>query len=303
MSITTAARLSIAIQKSGRLADLSLELLRACGIKFSLHKARLLAHAQGHPINLLRVRDDDIPGLVIDGVVDVGIVGEDVLEEAKLERQQKRQNAEVTMLRNLGFGHCRLALAIPLEQTLQGQAKDFQLAGKRIATSYPQILGRWLERHNINAQAVMLAGSVEVAPRAGLADAICDLVSTGATLEANGLVEGETIFRSQAQLISQEKSLSEEKHAILQRFLRRLDGVQQAKESKYIMLHAPVARLAEVTALLPAEHPTVLSLKHTKEQVAVHAVSNEKVFWETMEALRELGCSAILVLPIEKMLA
>lgn len=294
----TSARLSIAIQKSGRLADLSLELLRACGIKFSLHKARLLAHAQGHPIDLLRVRDDDIPGLVMDGVVDVGIVGEDVLEEAKLERQQMRQAAEVSMLRNLGFGHCRLALAMPTEQ-----AKDFQLAGKRIATSYPQILGRWLEQHAINAQAVMLAGSVEVAPRAGLADAICDLVSTGATLEANGLVEGETIFRSQAQLISREDSLNAEKLAILQRFLRRLDGVQQAKESKYIMLHAPVARLTEVTALLPAEHPTVLALEHTKEHVAVHAVSNEKVFWETMEALRELGCSEILVLPIEKMLA
>ena len=290
-------RLKIAIQKSGRLSDDTLKLLRACGVRFNLHEARLMAHAEDWPLDLLRVRDDDIPGLVMDGAADLGVVGENVLEEARLEREVAGSPAEYRLLRPLDFGHCRLSIA--------GRAEEDRAApldGKRIATSYPYLLRSWLKREGIQATPVMLTGSVEVAPRAGLADAICDLVSTGGTLEANGLREREVIFRSQAQLIARPGALDAGQQATLERLLRRLDGVQQARESKYIMLHAPVGRLEEVTGLLPAAHPTVLRLGHTDAEVAVHAVSTENLFWETMEDLRELGCSNILVLPIEKML-
>ncbi|PTB89684.1 ATP phosphoribosyltransferase [Pseudidiomarina aestuarii] len=293
-------RLTIAIQKSGRLSKESIALLEACGFKFSLHEARLLAHSSNQPVDLLRVRDDDIPGLVMDGVVDLGLVGENVLEEARLERQATQLPAKMNILRSLDFGQCRLSIAVPKEDSYRGLA---DLEGKRIATTYPFLLQNYLQQQGIKASTAILTGSVEVAPRAGLADAICDLVSTGATLEANGLVEKEVIFRSTAQLIQRPEPLTAAKQAIVDQLLPRLDGVQMARESKYIMLHAPKARLEEVVALLPgAERPTVLPLQHSDEQVAVHVVSTEKLFWETMEELRAIGCSSILVLPIEKML-
>ncbi|WP_040502825.1 ATP phosphoribosyltransferase [Idiomarina xiamenensis] len=298
--MTMSERLTIAIQKSGRLSKESLALLQACGVKFSIHQARLLAHSTSHPIDLLRVRDDDIPGLVMDGVVDVGLVGENVLEEVRLEREATSQRADYIDLRALDFGQCRLSLALPKEQS---QLSLADLAGKRIATTYPFLLQRFLKTQQIDAQAVMLTGSVEVAPRAGLADAICDLVSTGATLEANGLVETQVIFRSRAKLIQRKQPLSPARQQLLQQLLPRLDGVQQAKESKYIMLHAPKQRLDEVVALLPgAEAPTLLPLSDQQQQVAVHMVSTETLFWETMEQLKAIGCSSILVLPIEKMM-
>lgn len=293
-------RLTIAIQKSGRLSKESMALLNACGVKFSINEARLIAHSTSHPIDLLRVRDDDIPGLVMDGVVDLGLVGENVLEEARLERIASDTAAVFQPLRALEFGQCRLSIAVPRELSYQSQA---DLDGMRIATTYPQLLKRYLKNNGINARVVMLTGSVEVAPRAGLADAICDLVSTGATLEANGLVEKEVIFRSQAQLIQNSETLSDEKQAMIDQLLPRIDGVQMAKESKYIMLHAPKDKLEEVVELLPgAETPTILPLSHTDKQVAVHMVSTEKLFWETMEDLKAKGCSSILVLPIEKMM-
>ncbi|RUO41322.1 ATP phosphoribosyltransferase [Pseudidiomarina aestuarii] len=293
-------RLTIAIQKSGRLSKESIALLEACGFKFSLHEARLLAHSSNQPVDLLRVRDDDIPGLVMDGVVDLGLVGENVLEEARLERQATQLPAKINILRALDFGQCRLSIAVPKEDNYRGLA---DLEGKRIATTYPFLLQNYLQQQGIKASTAVLTGSVEVAPRAGLADAICDLVSTGATLEANGLVEKEVIFRSTAQLIQRPEPLTAAKQAIVDQLLPRLDGVQMARESKYIMLHAPKARLEEVVALLPgAERPTVLPLQHSDEQVAVHVVSTEKLFWETMEELKAIGCSSILVLPIEKML-
>lgn len=293
-------RLTIAIQKSGRLSKESIALLEACGFKFSLHEARLLAHSSNQPVDLLRVRDDDIPGLVMDGVVDLGLVGENVLEEARLERQATQLPAKINILRALDFGQCRLSIAVPKEDNYRGLA---DLDGKRIATTYPFLLQNYLQQQGIKASTAVLTGSVEVAPRAGLADAICDLVSTGATLEANGLVEKEVIFRSTAQLIQRPEPLTAAKQAIVDQLLPRLDGVQMARESKYIMLHAPKARLEEVVALLPgAERPTILPLQHSDEQVAVHVVSTEKLFWETMEELKAIGCSSILVLPIEKML-
>jgi len=293
-------RLTIAIQKSGRLSKESMALLNACGVKFSVNEARLIAHSTSHPIDLLRVRDDDIPGLVMDGVVDLGLVGENVLEEARLERIATDAVAAYQPLRGLEFGQCRLSLALPKESQYQS-LKD--LDGLRVATTYPQLLKRYLKDNGVNARTVMLTGSVEVAPRAGLAEAICDLVSTGATLEANGLVEKDVIFRSQAQLIQRADKLPDEKQAMIDQLLPRIDGVQMARESKYIMLHAPKNKLEQVVELLPgAETPTILPLSHTDEQVAVHMVSTEKLFWETMEDLKAMGCSSILVLPIEKMM-
>ena len=293
-------RLTIAIQKSGRLSKESMALLNACGVKFSVNEARLIAHSTSHPIDLLRVRDDDIPGLVMDGVVDLGLVGENVLEEARLERIATDSVAAYQPLRGLEFGQCRLSLAVPRESQYQS-LKD--LDGLRVATTYPQLLKRYLKDNGVNARTVMLTGSVEVAPRAGLAEAICDLVSTGATLEANGLVEKDVIFRSQAQLIQRADKLPEAKQAMIEQLLPRIDGVQMARESKYIMLHAPKNKLEQVVELLPgAETPTILPLSHTDEQVAVHMVSTEKLFWETMEDLKAMGCSSILVLPIEKMM-
>ena len=293
-------RLTIAIQKSGRLSKESIALLQACGFKFSLHEARLLAHSSNQPVDLLRVRDDDIPGLVMDGVVDLGLVGENVLEEVRLERQATKLACEVQRLRALDFGQCRLSIAVPKEDAYRG-VQD--LDGKRIATTYPYLLQNYLKQRGVTASNAILTGSVEVAPRAGLADAVCDLVSTGATLEANGLVEKEVIFRSQAQLIQRPEPLSAAKQAIIDQLLPRIDGVQMARESKYIMLHAPVSQLEQVVELLPgAERPTVLPLSHTEELVAVHVVSTEKLFWETMEQLKAIGCSSILVMPIEKMM-
>lgn len=293
-------RLKLAIQKSGRLSEASLELLRACGVRLRLHEARLLAHAQGMALDVLRVRDDDIPGLVMDGVVDLGLVGENVLEEATLARQASGEAHALERLRALDFGRCRLSLAYRGEDA---HADVRSLEGRRVATSYPQLTRRYLQQQGVQAQVVNLAGSVEVAPRAGLADAICDLVSTGVTLEANGLREGEVIFRSQATLLARGGEWNDAQRELLGRLLRRIDGVQRARESKYIMLHAPTDRLGAVRALLPgSEHPTVLPLAGDPGRVALHAVSKEAVFWDTMEGLEALGCTSILVLPIEKML-
>ncbi|WP_105201391.1 MULTISPECIES: ATP phosphoribosyltransferase [unclassified Pseudoalteromonas] len=293
-------RLRIAIQKSGRLSKDCQELLKQLGIKLNLREQRLIAHATNMPIDVLRVRDDDIPGLVMDGVCDLGIVGENVLEEAQAERARGGNKGSVKKLAKLDFGYCRLALAWP--QELGKQDKSW-FAGKRIATTYPEILSKYLERENIDASVVMLTGSVEVAPRAGLADAICDLVSTGATLEANGLMQGDTILESNACLIQNENLADADKLALIDKLMPRLRGVKQAKESKYIMMHAPKARLDEVCALLPGTgQPTLLALAGSEEYVALHMVSSETLFWETMESLKALGANSILVMPIEKMM-
>lgn len=298
--MSTNNRLRIAIQKSGRLSKDCQELLKQLGVKLNLREQRLIAHSTNMPIDVLRVRDDDIPGLVMDGVCDLGIVGENVLEETQSERQNLNQYSEVIKLSKLDFGYCRLALAWP--QELGPQDKSW-FEGKRIATTYPEILKGYLKREGINASAVMLTGSVEVAPRAGLADAICDLVSTGATLEANGLMQGDTILESNACLIQNAKLTDESKLALINKLMPRLKGVKQAKESKYIMLHAPKAKLTEVCELLPGTgQPTLLSLAGSDDYVALHMVSSETLFWETMEELKALGANSILVMPIEKMM-
>jgi ATP phosphoribosyltransferase len=293
-------RLRIAIQKSGRLSKDCQNLLKQLGVKLNLREERLIAHATNMPIDVLRVRDDDIPGLVMDGVCDLGIVGENVLVETQAERSNLNKPSMVEKLATLDFGYCRLALAWP--QELGPQSLSW-FEGKRIATTYPEILKQFLNRNQINADTVVLSGSVEVAPRAGLSDAICDLVSTGATLEANGLMQGETILESTACLIKNPKMDNQQKQALLDKLLPRLKAVRQAKESKYIMLHAPKAKLEAVCELLPGTgKPTVLALAGTDELVALHMVSSETLFWETMEALKAQGASSILVMPIEKMM-
>ena len=294
-------RLRIAVQKSGRLSDDSISLLKAIGIKLQIRDRLLIAHSTNQPIDLLLVRDDDIPGLVMDGVVDLGFIGQNELEEKMLERQASGKSAEYIELRRLDYGGCRLSIAVPNEMDYQGLES---LQGKKVATTYPFLLERFFKEKNINASTVMLTGSVEVAPRAGVADAICDLVSTGATLEANGLQEADEIFKSKAVFIQRGGEMPEDKQALISKMLPRMDGVTQAKESKYIMLHAPKAYLEQVKSLLPgSENPTVLPLSGNDDIVAIHVVSPETLFWETMEKLKALGCSSILVMPIEKMMS
>jgi ATP phosphoribosyltransferase len=300
MTMLDKTRLRIATQKSGRLSEDCHELLSRCGIKINLQQQRLIAFAENMPIDILRVRDDDIPGLVMDGVVDLGIIGENVLEEELLNRRAQGENPRYLTLRRLDFGRCRLSLAAPLDATYTGSQC---LQNKRIATSYPHILKQYLDKQGVSFKSCLLNGAVEVAPRAGLADVICDLVSTGATLEANGLREVEVIYRSQACLIQRDGEISADKKQLIDRLMTRIQGVIQARESKYIMMHAPRERLDEIITLLPgAEHPTILPLAGDKSRVAMHMVSSETLFWETMEKLKVLGASSILVLPIEKMM-
>ena len=300
MPASTSNRLRLAVQKSGRLSTDSLELLANCGIRVKSPKERLLLHSDNFPIDLLFVRDDDIPQLVMDGVCDLGIVGTNVLEEAALERRVNGTAGGYFVERPLDFGGCRLAIALPEERPYSG-AKDLQ--GLRIATSYPQLTQRFLTEQKITAEVVYLSGSVEIAPRLGLADVICDLVASGSTLEANKLRAVETIFKSTAVLLRSARGLPPEKTHTLEILLRRIDGVQKAAGTKYIMLHAPKAALPEIKRLLPgSENPTILPLAGDDSKVALHAVCQEAVFWETMEALKNAGASSILVLPIEKMM-
>jgi len=293
-------RLKLAVQKSGRLTEPSLDLLARCGLKLSRGKDQLMGFGENMPLDVLFVRDDDIPDLVQEDVCDLGLVGLNVLEEKRLELAARGLSARFEPVRTLDFGRCRLSLAVPTEASFTSLGS---LAGKRIATTYPHLLGRYLEERDVSAEIVILSGSVEIAPRLGRADAICDLVSTGSTLQANHLREVETVLESHAVLIRTPVALRAEKHEWVQRLLMRIDGVQQVRESKYILLHAPRAALAEVRRLLPGcETPTIIPLEGHPDRVAVHAVCRENVFWETLEGLKRAGASALLVLPVEKML-
>lgn len=291
---TVQGRLRIAVQKSGRLADRSLDLVRDAGLRVIKGNNDLLYRVENYPIDLLRVRDDDIPTFVADGVCDLGIVGENVLEEGK----NGGANAEVVM--PLGFGRCTLKLAVPPTLDYAGPRS---LDGRRIATSYPKILGRYLAAQGVKADIVVMRGAVEVAPRLKLASAICDLVSTGATLEANGLNAKDTVFESQAVLIRSPVAPEPQLAELLDSIIERMSGVVSSQGAKYVMLNAPRAALDQITAILPgAGSPTVMPLSGRDDAVAVHAVCQEAVFWETLEKLKAAGASAILVLPIEKMM-
>ena len=291
---TASGRLRIAVQKSGRLADRSLELIRDAGLRVMKGANDLLYRVENHPIDLLRVRDDDIPTFVADGVCDLGVVGLNVLEEQK----NGGPNAEIVM--PLGFGRCELKLAVPPTLDYAGPGS---LQGKRVATSYPNILRRFLAEQGVTADIITLRGAVEVAPRLKLAHAICDLVSTGATLEANGLLARESVLKSEAVLIRSPQAPEPELAGLLESIVERVSGVVASQGAKYVMLNAPRSALAEITAILPgAGSPTVTPLAGRDDAVAVHAVCQESVFWETLEKLKAAGASAILVLPTEKMM-
>ncbi len=294
-------RLRIAVQKSGRLTEESLDLLHRCGLKFSRGKDQLMVYGENMPLDVLFVRDDDIPDLVQEDVCDLGLVGLNVLEEKRLAMAARGTPPRIELLQKLDYGRCRLALAVPQEFAYDGLSS---IAGKRIATTYPHVLARFLAEHEIEADIVTLSGAVEIAPRLGRADLICDLVSTGSTLTANRLREVAVVMESQVALVRTPLALPDIKADWVRRLLVRIDGVQQVRESKYIMLHAPRGALPQIRKLLPgSESPTVIPLEGSADKVAVHAVCRETVFWETLESLKAAGASAVLVLPVEKMLA
>ena len=289
-------RLHLAIQKSGRLSDYSRNLLRDAGLRLQQGKNDLAARVENFPVDLMFVRDDDIPTFVSDGVCEFGVVGRNVLEEFALGEDELRFD----MVAPLGFGRCGLRIAAPERTPYDGPRS---LQGARIATSYPRLLQRFLETSGVEATVVRMNGAVELAPRLQIATFVCDLVSTGATLEANGLRAVETVLESEAVLIRTRTPLSELKCGISERLLRRIEGVLATKESKYIMLNAAEEALDEITAILPgADAPTILPLHGRPGHFAVHAVCQESVFWETLQKLKVAGASAILVMPIEKMM-
>lgn len=296
------SRLKIALQKKGRLNSDCIDLLMQCGLKIRIKENALVCHCENLPIDLLFMRDDDIPILISDCICDMGIVGENVLMEAKLSRVKSGRLMNIEVVKPLGFSQCRLSIAVPVGKFTY---QNFQsLENCRIATSYPCLLSDFLSKNNISAEIIVITGSVEIAPRISMADAICDLVATGVTLEENHLQEVETIFSSQAVLVKSVQALSEEKQTIYDLLLRRINGVIRAQESKYIMFHAPKSAIPLIKNCLPgSETPTIISLDGIQDKVAVHVVSREGVFWSTLEKLKEMGASSILVMPIEKMLS
>jgi len=294
-------RIKIAVQKTGRLTDHSIDLLERCGLKVTRSKDELIRYGENMPIDLLLVRDDDIPTLVGEDVCDLGIVGLNIVEEKRLALAETIPGPLFKQIYALDFGHCRLSIAAPDGTPYDGLQS---LQNTRIATSYMGLLSNYLTKNSIAAEAVHFSGAVEIAPKLGRADFICDLVSTGNTLKANGLREVEVLLESEAVVIQTQAPLGDAKQALVDKILQRLDGVLQVRESKYIMLHAPRAALAEIRALLPgSEAPTVMPLEGNDDKVAVHAVCRETVFWETLENLKAAGASSLLVLPVEKMLA
>lgn len=281
--------LKIAVQKSGRLYEGSMKLLKECGIEVSNGNNQLRVQAANFPIEIFFLRDDDIPEYVQDAVADIGFVGENVVKE---------KSKQVDKLENLGFGKCRLSLAIPKNGSLKTAA---DLEGKRIATSYPVILGEYLKEKNITASIHEISGSVEIAPRIGLADAICDLVSSGSTLFTNELKELEILLQSEAVLISNNQ-LSAAKKIILESLLFRIRSVKKAKNNKYVLLNAPNDKLDMICSLLPGmRSPTILPLAETGWS-SVHSVISESDFWNVIEKLKANGAQGILIIPIEKMI-
>ena len=282
-------RLKLAIQKSGRLHDDSMRLLKECGIDIANGVNKLKADATNFPLELFFLRDDDIPQYVEDGVADIGFVGENVVYE-------KSKNVEVAY--ELGFGKCRLSFAVRKNELFTGPSF---LAHKKIATSYPVLVQKYLDKYSINAEIHEISGSVEIAPGIGLADVICDLVSSGSTLFMNGLIEAETILQSQAVLIKR-AGFNQEASRILERLLFRIESVKKAKKNKYVLLNAPNDKLDKIISLLPGmKSPTVVALA-TPGWSSVHSVIAESDFWEIIEQLKQAGAEGILVIPIEKMI-
>lgn len=289
MNMKQEKKLRIAIQKSGRLSEDSLQLLKECGIELRNVKDRLKTVSENFPLEVFFLRDDDIPEYVEDGVADIGIVGQNVLAE---------KGRNVIPVQELGFGKCRLSIAIPKSVPYENVKS---LSGKRIATSYPKVVSKYLQDHGINASIHEISGSVEIAPGIGLADVVADLVSSGGTLFMNGLKEVEVILESQAVLVSG-SGVDEERKQLLEKLLFRIRAVKKAKKSKYILLNAPNSQLDKIISLLPGmRSPTVLPLAESGWS-SVHSVLSEDEFWEKIEQLKSAGAEGILVVPIEKMI-
>lgn len=282
-------QLRIAIQKSGRLSEKSLELISEAGISFNNSDRKLITKSSNFPVELLFLRDDDIPQYVADGVADIGIVGENVIAE---------KNSKVKIVERLGFAKCRLSIAIP-------KSIDYKdcsyLNGKKIATSYPEILSTFLKKNNIEAEIHEISGSVEIAPGIGLADAIFDIVSSGSTLISNGLREVEIVMNSEAIIVGN-NNLSEEKQKILDKLLFRTRSVQTARRNKYVVLNAPATSVEKIVQVIPGmKSPTVVPLAQ-EGWVSIHSVIKESDFWDIIDKLQECGAQGILVMPIEKMI-
>ena len=294
-------RLRIAVQKSGRLADVSQDLLGRCGLNFRQSRDKLFCFGESLPVDLLLVRDDDIPGLIAQGVCDLGIVGRNVLREQVLAAAARSEAAPARELLALGFGRCRLSVALPQDTDYSGPG---ELASLRIATTYPALLGAWLQANGVAANVVVLSGSVEIAPRLGTADAICDLVSSGATLAANQLREVATILDSEAVLAGAVEAPIDVRGELADQLLRRIEGVTRVRESKLIMLHAPRASLEAIAQLLPdGQAATIMPIEGSADQVALHAVCHGAITWQHLEDMKRAGARQLLVLPVEKMLA
>jgi ATP phosphoribosyltransferase len=283
--------LKLALQKKGRLTDKSLELLKNCGIDIENYSERLVVTSKNYKIDVLFLRDDDIPEYVQDGVADIGIVGENVIVEKK---------AKVTYLEKLGYGRCKLMIAAP-ENSLPKTVKDID--GKRIATSYPSILTSYLNENNLTAKIIEISGSVEIAPSLGVADLICDIVSTGNTLTMNKLKKSFSVFDSEAVLISANSKFEDDsKNEVLKDLLRRIRSVLTAKNSKYLMMNIPKESLKKISEIIPSlKSPTILSLADEK-MLAVHAVIPSDKFWHIIDDLKREGASGILLLPIDNMI-
>jgi ATP phosphoribosyltransferase len=281
--------LKVAIQKSGRLSEDSLKLFKECGIKYSNGAKKLKAVASNFPIEFLFLRDDDIPGYVEDGVADLGIIGQNVLFES---------GHRVREVMPLGFSKCRLSLAIPREVSYDGVSF---FDGKRIATTYPVILTQFLKEQGVSSEIHTISGSVEIAPGIGLADGICDIVSSGSTLLSNGLKEVEKVLVSEATLVANNE-LSKTKQELLDQLLFRIEAVLEGRNNKYVLLNAPNEKIEEIVSLLPGmRSPTVLPLA-AEGWSSIHSVLKEEDFWENIQKLREAGAEGLLVVPIEKMI-
>jgi ATP phosphoribosyltransferase len=279
--------LKIAIQKSGRLNEKSVELLKNCGLNFENYKSSLISPVSNFPLEILFLRDDDIPEYVQDGIADLGIVGENVIEETEVE---------VNYLQRLGFGKCSLKIAVPNNNSIQQLT---QLNGRSIATTYPVILGKFLKQEGINADIRTISGSVEISPGLGLADAICDLVSTGGTLKSNGLIPFADVMTSEAVLIC---SKANGESDLIKELVQRIQSVLRAKETKYVVLNVHKDNLQKVTALLPGvKSPSVVPLAE-EHWVAVHTVIPERDFWDSISQLKQAGAQGIVVMPIEKII-
>lgn len=282
-------KITIAIQKSGRLFDKSVALLKECGIRFNTYGNRLKAEATNFPCEILFLRVSDIPAYVEDGVVDIGIIGENVHIE---------KNKFIDVVDYLGFSKCRVSLAVPREAEYEG-LEYFQ--GKKVATSYPHTLQSYFKKQGIQAEVHVINGSVEIAPSIGLADAVCDIVSTGSTLLSNGLKEVETILKSQAVIVANQ-NLSPDKRALLDKLMFRVQAYKRAKNTKYILMNAPNDKLEEIVSIIPGmKSPTILPLAE-EGWSSVHSVINEDDFWDIIDQLQEKGAGGILIVPIEKMI-